>query len=81
MEENMMPCLKMVTVQEKSMCVLWFPEKSPLSECSVVTELNYRKDPPSDNAIRRPLKQFQETGSVLRRKESESQSTSQDVVD
>jgi hypothetical protein len=28
----------------------------------------YGKDPPSDNAIRRWLKQFQETGSVLHRK-------------
>jgi hypothetical protein len=26
----------------------------------------YGKDPPSDNAIRRCLKQFQETGSILR---------------
>jgi hypothetical protein len=34
----------------------------------VVTELNVEKDPPSDNAIRRWLKQFQETGSVLHRK-------------
>jgi hypothetical protein len=31
----------------------------------------YGKDPPSDNAIRRWVKQFQETGSVLCRKGGE----------
>jgi hypothetical protein len=33
----------------------------------------YGKAPPSDNAIRRWLEQFQETGSVLHRKEQEDQ--------
>jgi hypothetical protein len=43
---------------------------SPLSKHNVVTELNIKKYPPSDNAIRRWLKQFQETGNVLQRKEA-----------
>jgi hypothetical protein len=41
----------------------------------------YGKDPPSDNAIRRWLKQFQETGGVLRRKGAGRQRTSQEEVD
>jgi ABC-type uncharacterized transport system auxiliary subunit len=38
------------------------------------------KDPPSDNANRRWLKQFQETGSVAHRKGTGRQSTSQEDV-
>jgi hypothetical protein len=41
----------------------------------------YGKDPPSGNAIRRWLKQFQETGSVLHRKGAGRPSTSQEDVD
>jgi hypothetical protein len=39
------------------------------------------KDPPSDNAIGRWLKQFQETGSVLHPKGARRPSTSQEEVD
>jgi arsenate reductase-like glutaredoxin family protein len=60
----------MATVQEKAMCVLRFFETK-----SVMTQRRYRaqygKYPPSDNAIRRWLKQFQETSNVLHRKERE----------
>jgi hypothetical protein len=53
--------LKMATVQEKTIV---FETKSVIKRQS-----RYRtqcgKDPTSDNAIRRWLKQFQETGSVL----------------
>jgi hypothetical protein len=41
----------------------------------------YGKAPPSDNAIRRWLKQFQETGCVLHRKGAGRLSTSQEDVD
>jgi transposase len=41
----------------------------------------YGKDPPADNAIRRWVKQFQETGSVLRRKGAGRPSISQEDVD
>jgi hypothetical protein len=41
----------------------------------------YGKEPPSDNAIRRWLKQYQETGSVLHRKGAGRPSTSQKGVD
>jgi hypothetical protein len=41
--KNMMSYLKMATVQEKAMCVLWFFELSPLSNLSVDTELNMEK--------------------------------------
>jgi hypothetical protein len=64
----MMSYLKMATVQEEAMCVLrFFVTKSVIKK-----QRRYRtqhgKDPPSDNAIRCWLKQFQETGSVLHRK-------------
>jgi transposase len=41
----------------------------------------YGQDPPSDNVIRRLLKQFQETGRVLPRKGAGRPSTSQEDVD
>jgi arsenate reductase-like glutaredoxin family protein len=56
--------LKMATVQQKAMCILWFFERKSV----IKTQHHYRKDPPSDNAIQCWLKQFQETGSVLHRK-------------
>jgi hypothetical protein len=41
----------------------------------------YGIDPPSDNAIRRWIKQFQETSSVLHQKAVRRPRTSQEVVD
>jgi heterodisulfide reductase subunit C len=41
----------------------------------------YGNDPPSDKAIRRWLKQFQETGSVVHRKGAGRPTTSQEDVD
>jgi hypothetical protein len=41
----------------------------------------YGKYPPADNAIRRWVKQFQETGRVLHRKGAGRPSTSQEDVD
>jgi arsenate reductase-like glutaredoxin family protein len=43
--------------------------------------IQYGNDPPSDKAIRRWLKQVQETGNVLHRKGAGRSSTSQEVVD
>jgi hypothetical protein len=56
---------KMVTVQEKVMCVLWFFEIKSVIKIQCRYRTQYGNDPPSDNDIRRWLKQFQETGSVL----------------
>ncbi|GBL72709.1 hypothetical protein AVEN_127946-1 [Araneus ventricosus] len=58
----------MATVQEKAMCVLWFFETKSVITTQRRFRTTYKKDPPSDNAIRRWLTQFQETGSVLHRK-------------
>jgi hypothetical protein len=59
------------TVQENAMCVLLFVETKSV----IKTQRRYRpqhgKESPSDNAIRRWLKQFQETGNILHRKERE----------
>jgi hypothetical protein len=57
----------MATVQEKAKCVLWFFETKSVIKMQRRYRTQYGKDPPSDNAIRRWLKQFQETGSVLGR--------------
>jgi hypothetical protein len=43
--------------------------------------IQYGRDPPSDNAIRCWLKQFQEIGNVLNRKGAGRPSTSQEDVD
>jgi arsenate reductase-like glutaredoxin family protein len=50
------------------MSVLWFFETKSVIKTHRRYITQYGKDPPSDNAIRRWLKQFQETGSVLNRK-------------
>jgi transposase len=71
----------MATVRKTAMCVLrYFETKSFIkTQCRYRTQ--YGKAPPSDDAIRRWLKQFQETGSVLRRKGAGRPSTSQEDVD
>ena len=55
----------MVTSQEKAQCVSWFIE----TKSDVQTQRRYRtkygKNPPSRSSIRRWLKKFMETGSVL----------------
>jgi transposase len=75
--EKMTSYLKMATVQEKAMCVLWFFETKSV----IKMQCRYRKDPPSENVIRRWLKQFQENGSVLHRQGMERPSTSQEAAD
>jgi hypothetical protein len=58
--------VKMATVQEKAVCVLWFFETKFVTKTQRQYITQYGKDPPpSDNAIRRWLKQFQETGCEL----------------
>ncbi|GBM66806.1 hypothetical protein AVEN_273949-1 [Araneus ventricosus] len=71
----------MATVQEKAMCVLWFFETKSVITTQRRFRTTYKKDPPSDSSIRRWLTQFQETGSVLHRKEAGRPSTSQENVD
>ncbi|GBN11389.1 hypothetical protein AVEN_204324-1 [Araneus ventricosus] len=71
----------MATVQEKAMCVLWFFETKSVITTQRRFRTTYKKDPPSDNSIRRWLTQFQETGSVLHRQGAGRPSTSQENVD
>jgi hypothetical protein len=68
--------LKMATVQEKAMCVLWFFETKSVIKTQRRYRTQYGRDPPSDDAIRRRLKQFQETDNVLHRKGAGRPSTS-----
>ncbi|GBN70979.1 hypothetical protein AVEN_6951-1 [Araneus ventricosus] len=63
------------------MCVLWFFETKSVITTQRRFRTTYKKDPPSDNSIRRWLTQFQETGSVLHRKGAGRPSTSQENVD
>jgi hypothetical protein len=60
----------------KAMCVLWFVETNATSFQSSIW-----KTPPSFDAIRRFVQQFQETGGVLYRKGTGRLSTSQEDVD
>jgi hypothetical protein len=73
--------LKMANLQGKAMCLLWFFETKPVIKRPRRYRTQYGKDPPSDNATRRWLKQLQETGSVLHPKGEARPSTSQEVVD
>jgi hypothetical protein len=63
------------------MCVLWFFETKPLIKTQRPYRTHYGKDQPSDNAIRRWLKQLQETGSILHRTGAGKPSTSQKDFD
>jgi hypothetical protein len=56
--------LKMETV----ICVLRFFETKSVIKMQLRYRAQYGIDPPSDNATRRWLKQFQDTGNVLHRK-------------
>jgi hypothetical protein len=73
--------LNLATVQEKEMFMLWFFETKSVIKEQHLYGAQYGKDPPSDKAIRRWLKQFQETGRVLHRKGTRRSNTSQEVVD
>lgn len=72
---------KMASVQAKAMCVLWFFETNSVITTQRRYRARYGKDPPSDNAIRRWLKQFQQTGSVLQQKGAGRPGTKQENVD
>jgi hypothetical protein len=58
----------------------WFFETKSVIKTQHRYTTQYEKDPPSGNAIRRWLKQFQETGSVLHRKGAGRPSTLREVV-
>jgi hypothetical protein len=45
--------LKMATIQEKVLCVLWFSETKSVIKTQRHYRTQYGKDPPSDNAIQR----------------------------
>jgi hypothetical protein len=61
----------MTTVQKKALLLLRFLETKPVIKTQRRYGTHYGKYPLSDNASRRWLKQFQETGKVLHRKERE----------
>ncbi|GBM52692.1 hypothetical protein AVEN_49856-1 [Araneus ventricosus] len=61
----------MATVQEKAMCVLWFFETKSVITTQRRLRTTYKTDPPSDNSIRRWLRQFQETLAFYTERERE----------
>jgi transposase len=61
--------------------VLWFFETKSVIKRQRRYRTQYGTDPPSDNVVRRWLKQFQENGNVLYRKRAGRPSTSQEDVD
>jgi hypothetical protein len=73
--------LKMATIQEKATYVLWFYETKSVIKIQRLYRTHYGKDPPTDKALRRWLKQFQKTGSVLHRKVAGRLSISQEDTD
>jgi transposase len=74
--------LRMETVHEEALCVLWFSETKSVTKKQRRYRIQYGRDPPLDTkAMRRWVKQLQETGSVLRRKGARRPSTAQEDVD
>ena len=63
----------MLTIQQKAQCVLWYRKlKSPTAvQCKFRNELG--QNHPHTNSIKRWLKNFMETGSILDRKISVDQ--------
>jgi arsenate reductase-like glutaredoxin family protein len=75
------PHRKKLSCYENSTCSYFvFYETKSIIKTQHRYRSQYRKDPPSDNAIRRWLKQFREADDVLRRKGAEIPSTSQEDV-
>jgi transposase-like protein len=70
----------MATVREKAMCVLRFFETKSVIKIQRRYRTQCRKDPPTNNDIRRWLKQFQENGSVPHRKIEERANYSQKTL-
>jgi hypothetical protein len=71
----------MATVQEKAMYALWFFETDSVIKMQCRYRTQYGEVPPSDNAIRRWLKQFRNTLTVLHRNGAGRPSTLQEDVD
>jgi hypothetical protein len=65
--ENTTLYLKVASVQQKMMCVLWCFKTKSLTRTKRWYRAQYGKDPPPDIALRRWLQQPQETGIVLQR--------------
>jgi hypothetical protein len=70
-----MSYLKMATVPEKAMCILWFLETKSVIKTQRRYRTEHGEDPPSGNAIRRWLKRFQEAGSVVAATETVTRQT------
>jgi hypothetical protein len=81
MGENVTSYLKMATVQEKAMYILWFFETKSVIKISFVTEPNMGKIRLHIMLSDVGLSNFKETGNVLRRKEAGRRSTWQADVD
>jgi hypothetical protein len=81
LKENMPSYFNMATAQEKRMCIFPFFKTKSVIKKQLRYRTQYLKDPPSDNAIRSWVKEFQETGNVLHPKGAERTSTWQEVLD
>ena len=71
----------MLTIQQKAQCDLW----NHVSKSSIAVQCKFRyefgQDPPHINSIKRWLKNFMETGSILDRKRSGRPSIDGETVD
>ncbi|KAG8296099.1 hypothetical protein J6590_065086 [Homalodisca vitripennis] len=71
----------MASVQEKARCVLWFHESRSVITVQRRFRLEYGRNPPSNNSIKRWYRQFEQTGSVQHRKGAGRPPVSEAVVD
>lgn len=63
------------------MCVLWFHESKSVITVQRRFRLEYGRDPPSNNSIKRWYQQFKDTGNVLHMKGAGRPTVSEEVVD
>ncbi|KAG8253726.1 hypothetical protein J6590_029299 [Homalodisca vitripennis] len=71
----------MASVQEKARCVLWFHESRSVITVQRRFRLEYGRNPPSNNSIKRWYRQFEQTGSVQHRKGAGRPPVSEAIVD
>ena len=71
----------MLTIQQKAQCVLWYHKLKSPTAVQRKFRNEFGHDPPNTNSIKRWLKNFMETGSILERKRSGRPSIDEETVD
>ena len=71
----------MLTIQQKAQCVLWYHKLKSPTAVQRKFRNEFGQDPPHTNSIKRWLKNFMETSSILDRKRLGRPSIDEETVD